>query len=153
VIGSGTVPVPEPVRALFEGEDLEERFGLAYELATVDEDGWPRVAMLSHGEIVTTAESVRFVLWAGSTTGKNLGSGRPALLSVVSEGFVFYLSGHARILRSGSEFDSFEMSLEKVRSDAHEGFKVLAPITFGLESGDRGDALSEWRRQLERLRD
>lgn len=151
--GGRGVPVPVDVRTLFEGADLEARFGLAYELVTVDEDGWPRIAMLSHGEIVTTPDSVRFVLWSGSTTGKNLAAGRPALLSVVGDGLVCYLSGRALSLRSTSEFDSFEMSVARVRMDAHEGFSVRSPITFGIEGGNRGDALSEWRRQLEVLND
>jgi len=147
------VPVPRDVRSLFEEADLEARFGLAYELVTVDEDGWPRIAMLSHGEIETTPDSVRFVLWLGSTTGENLAAGRPALLSVVSDGFVCYLLGRALPLRSTSEYSCFEMSVERVRMDAHEGFPVRSPITFGIEGRNRNDAVSEWRRQLEALHD
>ncbi|MGH8913607.1 MAG: hypothetical protein ACRDZM_03730 [Acidimicrobiia bacterium] len=142
------MPIPAEVRDLFETDDLEGRFGLAYELATVDEDGWPRIAMLSHGEITTTADSVRLVLWGGSSTGKNLASGRPALLSVVSEGLVCYLSGRARHLRSASGLDAFELTVERVRIDTHQGFPVRSPIRFEAEDGDRSAAVEEWRRQL-----
>ena len=145
------LPVPPEVRALFETDDLLDRFGLAYELATVDEDGWPRIAMLSHGEIESSRASIRLALWAGSTTGKNLAAGRPAILSVVREGSVCYLSGRAKKLRSVPGLDAFEMIVERVRLDSHEGFQVRSPIMFDVEHGDRGAALAEWRRQLEIL--
>lgn len=145
--------VPERVRQLFETSDLEQRFGLAYELATVDEDGWPRVAMLSHGEIRTAPESIRLLLWSGTTTGRNLAAGRPALLSVVAPGFVCYLSGRSRLLRSGSGLDAFEMSVGRVRLDSHEGLPVRSPIMFEADDGDRGAVVAEWRRQLEILGD
>jgi hypothetical protein len=148
----GPLPIPDEVRQLFESSDLEDRFGLAYELATVDEDGWPRVAMLSHGEIATTPDAVQFVLWSGTSTGANLASGRPALLSVVAEGLVCYLSGRARRLRSDSGLDAFEMAVERVRIDSHEGFEVRSPIRFEAEEVDRASAISEWRRQLDVLR-
>jgi hypothetical protein len=142
------LPVPEEIRTLFETPDLSDRFGLAYELATVDEDGWPRIAMLSHGEIVTSSHSVLFVLWSGTTTGENLSSGRPAMLSVVADALVCYLSGRARLLRSESGLDAFEMLLERVRVDSHEGFVVRAPVRFEAEDGDVAAAVSDWRRQL-----
>jgi hypothetical protein len=142
------LPVPDEVRELFDTSDLEDRFGLAYELATVDEDGWPRIAMLSHGEIVTRSHSVLFVLWSGTTTGKNLASGRPATLSVVADDLVCYLSGRARLLRSGSRLDAFEMMLERARVDSHEGFAVRSPVRFEAEDGDVAAAVSGWRKQL-----
>jgi len=147
------LPIPASVRGLFETSDLEGRFGLAYELVTVDEDGWPRVAMLSHGEIESTSDSIRVALWSGTTTGKNLAAGRPALLSVVSDGSVCYLSGRARRLRSGSGLDAFEVIIERVRMDSHEGFRVRSPITYDAEDGDRSAAVAQWRRQLEILHD
>lgn len=146
------VPIPDQVRQLFESGDLEDRFGLAYELATVDDDGWPRVAMLSHGEIATGSHAVQFVLWSGTSTGANLASGRPALLSVVAEGLVCYLSGRARRLNSDSGLDAFEMAVERVRVDSHEGFEVRSPIRFEAEEVDRATAILEWRRQLDLLR-
>lgn len=146
--------LPQRVQELFDGEDLADDFGLAYELATVDDDGWPRVAMLSHGEILAVdPQRLRFALWTNTNTGKNLTSGRPGLLSVVTPGFVCYIGGHAKTLSRDDGMDLFELEVEKVRTDQHKGLPVVSPITFTSEDEETSrQILDLWRKQVDTMR-
>lgn len=141
---------PEQVLELFQHNLFEERFGRAYELVTVDEDGRPRVAMLSHGEILTVNDRLRIGLWPGSQTSINLKEGRPFLLSVVAPGSVWYLMGKASSLPQNGNLARFELRIEEARSDRHVGFSVVGPITFKADD-DMDQAISDWNRQHEML--
>jgi hypothetical protein len=143
--------LPEEVQQLFDGTSLEERFGLAYELATVDSNGQPRIAMLSHGEVLIVDGRLRMALWPGSKTSANLAGGRSCLLSIVVPGSVWYLLGHARSLPGDAPLACFELAVEEVRADRHTGYPVTGPITYKTE-GELSDAISDWRVQHDMLR-
>lgn len=143
--------LPDDIAALFDGANLEEKFGLAYELVTVDGTGRPRVAMLSHGEILAVDGELRLALWPGSTTSANLADGRPYLLSVVQPGSVQYLLGTAERLPGDAPLACFSLTVDEVREDQHAGYPVKAPITYeGRRSLD--ETLSDWRTQHDMLR-
>src|SRR5215207_8686012 len=65
--------IPDSIRPLFDGTDLEAREGLTILLLTTTEAGWPHLAMLSVGEIVAAgARELRLALWVNSTATTNL---------------------------------------------------------------------------------
>lgn len=145
------VQLPEAVQRLFDGTNLDDRFGLAYELATVDPTGRPRMAMLSHGEILVVDGTLRLALWSGSKTSTNLADGRTCLLSVVVPGSVWYILGHARSIPGEASLACFELELEEVRTDSHAGYPVTGPITYEAER-NQSQAISDWKLQHEMLR-
>lgn len=145
--------LPVVVKELFDGERAFECFGLAYELVTIDSDGRPRIAMLSHGEILTVDERLRFALWANTNTGKNLAAQRPCMLSVVDTGFVCYLAGHARKLWTAEGIDVFELAPDSVRVDEHEGLPVTHAIRFEAEDDATTQVVfAQWRTQIATMR-
>jgi hypothetical protein len=118
----------ELVRALGD-EALDPPDQPAFLLVTTDEDGSPRISMLSVGELLVHDErTLRVALWPGTRTAGNLGRGGTALLADVSPGSV---------------------TATVARADAHAGMPVTSGITFRAE--DPGQAVASWRRQRELL--
>lgn len=153
-----TTPVhsqlPSDVCATFDGEDLASKIGAAYLLLTTDADMAPRPCMLSVGEIlVTSAETFRLAVWADTSTGGNLASGRPVVLCLVEPGTVRYIRGTPRKLPPASnEFDRYEVAVESVSADAHEGLPVTSGITYACAGVSSDELLTVWRRQIRDLR-
>src|SRR5438270_13173115 len=84
--------VPEAVRSLLGGARLEDAVGLTVLLLTVDEEGWPRIAMLSAGEVLATGpRSLRVALWPHSSSTANLLRSPHATLALVHGGAGWYL--------------------------------------------------------------
>lgn len=125
--------------------------GLAYELVTTDEDGRPRIAMLSHGEILVINGEMRIALWPASTTSVNLSNGQPYLLSVIVPDAVWYLLGSAQRLGGDSPLACFRLTADEVRSDRHAGFPVVGPIAFRLERAV-DEVVAEWQAQHDMIR-
>lgn len=147
--------LPDRIRSTFAGERLEEKIGPAFLLVTMDEDGTPRPCMLSAGEILAPDDRrLRFALWPGTTTGKNLARGQRALFCYVVPGSVFYVKGPARKLSDGptTRLECFELSVETVESDMHAGMPVDSPITFRVEKDDPASVAASWERQIDDLR-
>jgi hypothetical protein len=146
--------LPEQVVSAFSGQRIEEKIGLAYLLITTDEDGTPRPCMLSAGEILAVDDGhLRVMLWPGTTTSKNLARGVRSLFCYVAPGVVIYAKGISKPLGPGphSKLERFELTIDSVESDIHQGMPVKETIVFGVEGMDTPKVASEWRRQLEIL--
>jgi hypothetical protein len=64
----------------------------AYPLVTVDEDGWPHVALLSWGELLPKGDThVMLALWPASSTRRNLERTGRAVLDIAGEGGVLHV--------------------------------------------------------------
>lgn len=145
--------LPDYVAALFDGSDLEAKLGRGYLMVTVDADGLPRPCMLSAGEILTVdSETLRLGLWAGSKSAHNLASGSHVLLCVVDEQVVLYVRGRATQLAAasgeGARLDCFDLHVDRVETDAHEGLPVSHGIGFAVVDPRPNDLLEIWRVQL-----
>jgi flavin reductase (DIM6/NTAB) family NADH-FMN oxidoreductase RutF len=141
----------ELVRAL-DDEALDPPDQPAFLLVTTDEDGGPRISMLSVGELlVHDDQTLRVALWPGTRTVGNLGRGGTALLAAVSPGSVIYVwMRPARlIVPEDAGLECFELTVTAARADAHAGMPVTSGITFRTE--DPGEAVASWRRQRELL--
>lgn len=148
--------VPAALCELLAGERLEDAVGLTVLLVTVDIDGWPRLAMLSAGEVLANGpRRLRLALWPGSTSTANLTRGGRATLSLVHGGAGWYLHCSARRSRDlelpgGRLLAGFALTVEEVLEDAVPYAELTAGITFRLTEPER--VLASWREALTALR-
>jgi hypothetical protein len=120
----------------------------AFLLVTTDEDGAPRVSMLSVGELLVHDErTLRVALWPRTRTAGNLGRGGTALLTAVSPGSVIHVWTRSSrlVVPEDAGLECFELTATDVRVDLHAGMPVTSGITFRPD--DPGQAVASWRRQ------
>ena len=147
--------LPGEILTAFDGEKIEQKIGLAYLLVTTDEDGTPRPCMLSAGEILVPDDRhIRIALWPGTTTSKNLSRGSRVLFCYIAPGTVFYAKGQSTPLGPGrdSKLERFEVTVDAVESDIHQGMPVKETVLFEIEGMDTSKVAADWQRQLEALR-
>src|SRR5574341_805606 len=77
--------LPPTLAALLDGERLETKIGVGFQCLTTTDDGWPYLALVGVGELLTTSSSsMRLAIWSDSTTARNLDrAGRCALALVL----------------------------------------------------------------------
>jgi hypothetical protein len=147
--------LPEDVVKAFDGQNIEAKIGLAYLLVTTDEDGTPRPCMLSAGEILIPDDRhLRVALWPGTKTAANLSHGGRVLFCYVAPGVVVYAKGASRSIGPApdSKLARFEVAVDTVESDVHQGMPVKETVLFEIEGMDTSQVVESWRRQLESLR-
>jgi hypothetical protein len=148
--------LPPAIRRLLDGGDLEGVVGLTVLLLTVDEAGWPRVAMLSAGELVATGpREVRVALWADGAAAANLGRTRRARLALVHDGGGWYASCAVRRgpdlrLVDGRRLAASALAVEEVAEDAVPYAELVHGIEFRL--ADTLRTLTGWRAVVAALR-
>ncbi|MDN3351155.1 hypothetical protein [Actinomadura sp. DC4] len=141
----------ELIRALGDAT-LAEAEQPAFLLVTGDEDGAPRISMVSAGELLVRDErTLRLGLWRGTRSAANLTRGGTALFGAVSPGSVIYVRLRpARLaVPEPAELECFELTVTEVRADAHAGMPVTSGITFRTDAPEQ--AAADWRRQRELL--
>jgi hypothetical protein len=147
--------LPTEVLERFNGRGIESKIGYAYLLVTTDEDGTPRPCMLSAGEVLVTDDThIRVALWPGTSTSRNLASGSRVLFLYIAPGQVIYAKGGPRELgrAPGSKLERFEITVDRVESDTHKGMPVRETVVFDIEGVEPSEIASQWRSQLEALR-
>ncbi len=147
--------LPAGVRELLDGKELERAAGQTVLLLTVDEAGWPRVAMLSAGELLATGErDLRLALWPDSRSAANLGRTGRATLALVRAGAGWYLRCAARrgpdLRAAGRRLASFALTVEEALEDA----VPYAELTGGIELrlADPATAIAAWRATVAAMR-
>jgi hypothetical protein len=142
--------LPEPLlRALDDGV-LDDPDQSAFLLVTTDDDGAPRISMVSAGELlVHGTRTLRLALWPGTNTSRNLARGGAVLLGAVSPDSVTYvLAEPVRLtVPEPTGLECFELTVTEVRADVHVGMPVTSGIMFRAEEPERARAVSDWRRQ------
>lgn len=141
--------------ALLDGTDLQARVGLTLELITVDADGWPRVALLSAGEVLAaTSSALALALWPGSRTTANLERSARGLLAFVHDGAAFRLGLQARRVDdlhvAGELRAAFDAPVVSVARDEVPYARLRDGITHELV--DPARTLARWRATVEALR-
>jgi hypothetical protein len=144
------------VISLLSGTELESALGTTFELITVDEQGWPHVALLSIGEILATGpSSLRLALWASSGTAANLSRTARALLTFVHDHR--YHKVRLTATQTGSPaagsrpLAAFLVTVVEVQVDEVPYATVTGGITFEL--ADAAATVKRWSDTLETLRD
>ena len=143
------------VVALLDGTDLAARAGLTLELITLDADGWPRVALLSVGEVLATGDgSLRLALWPGSRSTANLEHSARALLAFVHDGAAHRVRLEARrradVRVAGEARAVFDAPILSVTRDEVPYARLRSGITHELV--DPAQALARWRDTVAALR-
>ncbi|MGH3374964.1 MAG: hypothetical protein ACRDP6_09505 [Actinoallomurus sp.] len=143
----------ELVRALGD-EALAAPEQPAFPLVTTDEDGAPRICMVSAGELLVRDERrLRVALWRGTRTARNLGRGGTALLWAVSPGSVIYVRAMPIRLTNPEPagLECFELAVTSVTADVHAGMPVTGGITFRSDQPDHAGTVTGWQRQRKLL--
>ncbi len=151
--------LPTPVRARLDGRDLRALMGRAHLVVTVDGQGRPHPAMLSHGELLATGpREVRVATYKGSSTANNLRQSGHFTLCLVDAGMAYYIKGRAEELPPMADFPKlarFRVAVEQVLEDYSQAeiegdARVLGGITFTVgEANERW--LADWERLLKAL--
>jgi hypothetical protein len=143
------------LRRLLDGSELAQREGLTFLLLTVDEQGWPEVAMLSVGELVAMDQrTVRAGLWLHSGTSKNLTRDGRATLVLIDSGNGYYI--HVRA-RRGADLDLgaegrlayFVLEIEDVREDSADYASLTSGVTFRLKHPEQ--VVPRWQHTVDAL--
>lgn len=148
--------LPAAILGLLDGTDLDRKAGLTVLLLTVDEAGWPRVAMLGAGEVLATGpRTLGVALWPEGTSAANLGRTGRATLALVHAGAGWYVRCRARReadlrLADGRGLAAFALGVEEVLEDAVPYAELTSGIAFRLEDPER--TLAAWRAVIGALR-
>ncbi len=126
--------------------------GLTLELLTAAEDGWPRVALLSAGEVLAMSDSeVRLALWPDSRTTANLTRTGQGVLAFVHDGAAFTVRVEAsRGPNLPGPLAVFDGRVAGVRRDEVGYARLTSGITFDLP--DAPAVVARWRETIEALR-
>jgi hypothetical protein len=150
-----SAPLAGALRELLDGSDPRGRAGVTLELITVDEDGWPRVALLSAGEVLAPDDAtVRLALWPGSRTTANLERDGRALLALVLDGAAHRLALRARraadIALEDGPRSAFEAAVVRAGRDEVPYARLRSGITFELAEPEQ--VLARWADTVAALR-
>lgn len=129
--------LPERLVPIFDGSQMDAHLSKVFLLITVDERGWPYVAMLSLLELIAVDHSnLRVAPWSNSTTTANMRRNGKVNLIVVDTEMAYYIQGTATEL--APELAGFPgMAMMNIRIDAVLEDKALdyegaARVTTGI---------------------
>lgn len=146
--------LPAQVVEFLDGTRLEEKVGHTILLMAAEPDGWPRLALLSVGEVLAPSTTeLRLALYPGSGTTKALTGSGKALLSLVLDQAAYRI--RAEVERVPAPGDS-SLAFFRGRVVAVDGDRVgYATIVSGVayELPDEGAVLERWRQQVGNLQD
>jgi hypothetical protein len=149
--------VPPALRELLDSDDLATAEGFTMLLLTVTADGWPHMAMLSVGEVVTAGDdSLRLALWPGSTAARNVTPAGRATLAAVVGGTSYSL--RLAVARAGEvetplagRLARFEARVEAASADEAPYAVLESGVSFRLK--DPPAVLARWAELRQALRD
>jgi hypothetical protein len=148
--------LPEAIRPLFTGADLEAREGLTFLLLTTTADGWPHLAMISVGEVIAVGErDLRLALWRGSTAAGNLARDGRATLALVHGGAGYSLRCSGRqgpdLPIEHGRLSYFALRVEDALEDVAPYAVLTSGVTFRLK--EPAEVLPRWRETVAALRE
>ena len=149
--------IPEAIRPLLAGGELESLEGLTFLLLTVREDGWSHLTMLSVGELLAAgARDLQAAIWPNSTAAMNLARTGQATIALVHEGAGYYLRcsvqpGPDLHLETGGRLSYFELRVEEVLEDVAPYADLTNGVSFRLK--DPGDVLPRWQETVAAMRE
>ena len=152
--------LPDALFELLNGEHLDDHLNQAILLVTLDERGWPYVAMLSYLEVVAPdRENIRLAPWNNSTTTANLRRNPKVTLVIVEAGLACYIQGTAveleREMPGFAGMAKINVKITSILEDKALDSEGSASITTGVrfENPQMDRAYIErGRRVLEALR-
>jgi len=140
---------------LLDGHDLEGKEGETFLLLSVGEDGWPRVALLSVGEVLAVSpRELRLALWPKSVTTENLRRNPAATLMLVHEKTAYDIQLEVTPAPDGAVLPAsqvrFAARVRRVLADEVGYAELLSGVRFRLTLRDQ--VLPHWRQTVQGLR-
>lgn len=144
--------LPGPFADLVNGRDLPDKVGQTISLVSIDDAGWPRLALLSIGEVFSaTGTDVKLGLHAGSGTTAALTASGRALLNTVLDGVNYRIRIEVtRCERDPAPLAYFTGAVVAVDQDTVAYAELTSGITYRLN--DEEAVVARWQRQLDELR-
>jgi hypothetical protein len=147
--------LPSVLQRMLDGTDTATRVGFTLLLVTVESAGWPRIALLSVGEILAPDDStLHLALWPGTTTTRELTRSGQATLSCVVDGAAYSVHAHFRRgedLKVGSmDHAYFVGRVDECLVDEVSYAKLTGGVEFELPDIDA--VLPRWQATIESLR-
>ena len=131
--------IPPPLRFELGAEQGTDQLCRAVLLATTDDDGSPRVAVLSYGEVRPVDDRrLTIAVNAGTRTHHNMQAARDATLWCVLDGAAYSLRGRvsaspgpaAAPERGSGRFGTFELAVEEVLRDFYPEAPMMSGPTY-----------------------
>lgn len=147
------VALPHAVAALFDGENLDRKIGQTVSLVAAEHNGWPHLALLSVGEVVTTSGSdIRLALYAGSGTTAALTRTGRALLSLVVDAAYYKIRAavSAVTMTDDDGLAYFHGQVIRVDEDRVGYARIVSGVAYELVEPPR--IVARWRQQVDALR-
>ncbi|HWD65930.1 MAG TPA: hypothetical protein VG405_12220 [Solirubrobacteraceae bacterium] len=144
---------PAGIVAYLDGTELPAKIGTSIDLLTVDEEGWPRPAHLSVGEVLLSSTGeVRLALHAGSSSTANVRRSSRVVLVLVLDGAIHELRFEVveRSTLTEPPLALFSGVLVSTREHRAPYAEVTGGTTYELN--DPPGTLRRWERQIEALR-
>jgi len=142
--------LPEAVQHLLDGTGLADKIGTTLQLVVSDDEGWPRVASLSVGEVLATgAETILLTMYDSSRTTRALTERARGLLVLVDEGAIVKVELEASVAGSAEGRTIFRCRVAGVERDEVAYARVTHGIEFELLDG--AAATARWAKQLDQL--
>jgi len=147
--------LPDNLRPLFDGSDLDQRVGLTFLLLTSGEDGWLHQAMLAVGEVVAVRDDTLHVaLWLTSTATRNLTREGRAVLTLVTDGAGYILRCSAERLEDldlgpHGRLAAFVLPIVDVLEDRVSYARLTSGVRFELNEPEQ--VLDRWQRTIDAL--
>lgn len=121
----------------FTGDPNSKKGGVIL-LATLDANGWPHFAMLSHWEIAAQDKNtLRLASYRGSKTTANMKRNGKVTVVVVERGMSYYIKGTARVAKEKMKRDEWNTMLkvrvDKVLKDSLAGAEIVHGIEYRKE--------------------
>ena len=86
--------LPDDLYQRLLGNDLEQNAEKVILLATVDEGGWPHLAMRSYFEVIAKdRHNLRLATYHNSRTTRNMRANGKATISIIDERTAYYVKG------------------------------------------------------------
>jgi hypothetical protein len=141
--------------ALLDGSRVEERVGDTFILNTTTADGWPHIALLSVGEVLSVGDrEIRIALWPNTAATRNITENGKALLAIIGAHRCLYLRLACRRgedIPSGSgRLAFFAGQIEQAVEDEVGYAMITGGVTFDV-TGD--EVVERWRRTIASLRE
>jgi hypothetical protein len=147
--------LPAAVAELLNGHDLQTKVGPTFLLVACEPEGWPRMALLSVGEVLAVSPSeVRLALYRQSGTTRALAHSGKALLVVVVDGVTYKIRLAATELSDAEVGEGGDaVFLADVRS-VDEDQVAYAVVEHGVEFTliDETAVVERWLSSVDRLR-
>lgn len=151
--------LPPAVAALVDGTGLGDKVGQTISILTVGDDGWPRLSLLSVGEVLSTSGAdIRLALHAHSGTTAALTASGRAMLHVVCDAAVYKIRVRVRRVDQGPapnsgrdvELAFFAGEVCQVDEDRVAYAELTSGITYRLDDAEA--VVERWTRQVDRLK-